>query len=93
MTRRTDPGPQSAALREFIERRKFEPGTFYPGAVDEASRAGFQSIIDALAMRLLPLADRPPNPATVLAEFRITMAGMATSTRSTASKARAPWRR
>ena len=70
-------GPQANALRAFVAQRKFDPNAFHPVHRDEATRTALQSHIDALAMRLLPLADKSPDKPRVLAEFRRTMIELA----------------
>jgi hypothetical protein len=74
MTRPESDGPQAKALHAFIAREKFEPTVFNPVQRSEPGRLRLQAVIDALATRLLPLADQPRDKPRVLAEFRRSMA-------------------
>ena len=55
----SDQHPKRLALRAFIGKRKFLAEPLYPGATNEATREKCQAVIDALAERLIPLADAP----------------------------------
>ena len=73
MTQHKSEGIQAAALRAFIAKKKFEPSIFHPVQRNEAERLHLQAVVDALAARLLPLADQPPDKPRVFAEFRRSM--------------------
>lgn len=61
------------ALRAFIGKRKFLAESLYPGATSEATRERCQAVIDALAERLIPLADAPVDQRLFAKELTQTM--------------------
>jgi hypothetical protein len=66
----TPPGPQARALSAFIAKKKFLPETLYPGAMNEPERLRFEATINALAVQLQPLADRPNPKEKLMAAFK-----------------------
>ena len=74
MTKPESDGRRAKALHAFIARRKFEPTALNPVQRSEPERLRLQAVIDALATRLLPLADQPQDKPRVLTEFRRSMA-------------------
>ena len=69
----SDQHPKRLALRAFIGKRKFLAEPLYPGATNEATREKCQAVIDALAERLIPLADAPVDQRTFAKELTQTM--------------------
>ncbi len=69
----SDQHPKRSALRAFIHKRKFLAEPLYPGATNEATREKCQAAIDALAERLIPLADAAVDQRLFARELTQTM--------------------
>ncbi len=63
-------------LKALMHERKFDPdpSTFYPGAVDEPSRAVAQAEIDAVIDSLIRQLPRQPRKSVVLKTFKVALA-------------------
>lgn len=60
---------QRKALLGFVAKKKFTAEALYPGATNEPDRLRFEAKINALARRVLPLADQPNPKAALLDAF------------------------
>lgn len=61
---------KSEALKAFVAKKKFLPEKLYPGAPTEKVRSRFESLINSLAINLLPIADKPDPKAKLMEAFK-----------------------
>lgn len=69
-------GPDVIARLAALQReRKFDadPATFYPGARDEATRAGAQAMVDGVIASLIATLPTAPKRSTVLRTFKVAL--------------------
>ena len=70
MTVSENNSPQKQAVLAFIAKKKFLAEGNYPGATNELDRSRFESLVNALATRLIPIADKPEPKAKLFNEFK-----------------------
>jgi hypothetical protein len=66
---------QLKQLRSEVKFHK-DPKTFYPGAINEASRVGLETVVNASIDLIIPAIQRNPKKSSILVIFKVVLSNL-----------------